>query len=415
MTTFQIISIILTLASIGGWLNHRYTRLPATVGHMAFALLVSVIGIILHKLGIVHLEKASSVVAQIDFSEVLLHGMLSFLLFAGALHINFADIKKVGISVSVLSTFGVVVAAFITGTVLWYAAAFINFQIPYIYCLLFGALISPTDPIAVLALLKQVGVSKEMYTRIGGESLFNDGIGIVLFLTLLGIALGTHQPDAGGITILLIREVFGGLVLGASLGWITYAFLRPINDHNIEILLTLALVTGGYALAEYIHVSAPICMAVAGLVVGNHSRNFGMSELSRERLDEFWELVDEVFNAILFMLIGLTILVIAIGKDHIVLGFVAIMAVLVGRFISVAIPITLIGTLKTLEKGTIPLLTWGGLRGGISIAMALSLPPGPEKDIILPVTYIVVLFSVLVQGLTFKKLIRVVMKTEVAP
>ncbi|MDB5492105.1 MAG: NhaP-type Na+(K+)/H+ antiporter [Micavibrio sp.] len=409
MNAFQIIAAILTFAALGGYINHKYLGFPTTIGNMLVALLVSLTAVSLHKFGYIDLTFAQDIVSRIDFSEVLLHGMLSFLLFAGALHVNLDDLKTVRLPVAILSTLGVVIATFVTGTAIWYGAAMVGIAMPYIYCLVFGALISPTDPIAALAVLKQANVSKNLYFKIGGESLFNDGMGIVVFMTLLGIATGASQPNAAEIGLNLLHEGVGAIVLGLLLGYVVMRFLATIDQYKVEIMLTLALVAGGNALAEYLHVSGPICMVTAGLVIGNHGRKHLMSDTTREHLDAFWELVDEILNAILFMLIGLYMIVIPITQNDLVLGFLAIITVLLGRWVSVSLPITLLSFRRKFERGTIRLMTWGGLRGGISIALALSLPESPEKSIIVPVTYIVVLFSILVQGLTFKRVIRLVL------
>jgi CPA1 family monovalent cation:H+ antiporter len=411
MTVFEIIAAVLTLTAVGGYVNHRYLRLPSTIGMMAFAFFISLIVLILGELGwLVDLRIASTFINQIDFSAVLLHGMLSFMLFAGALHINVSDLKTVRISVAVLATLGVVIATFVTGTFVWLGADLIGLKLPYLYALLFGALISPTDPIAVLSILKEAGISKKLYTKIGGESLFNDGVGLVVFVTILGLATGTSQPEFFSVTTLLVQQIVGGIALGVLLGWSAYRLLRSIDAYKVEVLLTLALASGGYVIAEHLHVSAPIYMVTAGLVVGNRGRNFGMSEQTRIRLDNFWELSDEILNAVLFLLIGLEIIVIAVTSQHILLGLMAIAAVIVGRVISISIPSVLINLGKPFDWRTVGLLTWGGLRGGLSIAMALSIPSGVEKNIILPITYIVVLFSILIQGLTFKPALRLFIK-----
>lgn len=409
MNAFQIIATILTFAAVGGYINYKYLGFPSTIGNMVVALLVSFFAIVLHKFEYVDLTFAQGIISRIDFSEVLLHGMLSFLLFAGALHVNLDDLKTVRLPVAILSTLGVVIATFVTGSTIWYAANMIGIQLPYIYGLLFGALISPTDPIAALAVLKQANVSKKLALKIGGESLFNDGMGVVMFLTLLGVALGHSEPTVQSISTRLLHEGVGGIALGLVLGYITLRFLETIDEYKVEILLTLALVAGGGALAEYLHVSSPICMVIAGLVIGNHGRKHFMSDQTREHLDLFWELIDEILNAVLFMLIGLEMIIIPITQGDLFLGVLAIITVLLGRWASVGLPISLLSFRRKFERGTVRLMTWGGLRGGISIAMALSLPESPEKAIILPITYIVVLFSILVQGLTFKRVIRLVL------
>jgi CPA1 family monovalent cation:H+ antiporter len=405
MTISQIIATLLTLAALGGYINYKYMKLPSTIGHMAFALAASCVLVMAEAAGWIDVPAVRVFVEQIDFSEVLLHGMLAFLLFAGALHINLADLKSVRTPVAVLATVGVAMATFLTGSLVWLASGFAGLQLSYIHALLFGALISPTDPIAVLAMLKQAGASKKMYVKIGGESLFNDGIGIVIFLTILDVTTGVQAAKVSGIILMLVQEAVGGFALGGLLGWAAFRVLRSVDDYKIEVLLTLALVTGGYAIAEYIHVSAPISMVVAGLIVGNQGRIFGMSAKSRKNLDLFWELIDEILNAILFLLIGLEIIVIPMTASHVILGVFAIAAVLLSRFISVALPVTLMSFRIKFERGAIALLTWGGLRGGLSVAMALSLPASAEKAVIVPMTYIVVLFSILVQGLTFRRVL----------
>lgn len=412
MSLFQIIAIVLTLAAIGAYLNQRFVRLPATIGHMAFALLVSLAIIVLAELHLIDLKDVTDLIVRIDFSQVLLHGMLSVLLFAGALHIHINDLRNAKGPVMVLATLGVVIATFITGTIVWACAQQMGITLPYAYALLFGALISPTDPIAVLSILKKSGAPTGLYVKTGGESLFNDGVGVVVFITILATINNPGQISALHIGEMFVWEVAGGIGLGLVLGWATYHLLKSINHYQTEILLTLALVTGGYALAEFVHMSAPICMVVAGLIIGNRGRHSAMSDQTRGHIDTFWELLDEVFNAILFLLIGLEIIIITLNVPTIILGAMAIGAVLVGRLISVGIPISIMRLWRKFDRGTIRVLTWGGLRGGISIALALALPPGPEKEIILPITYIVVLFSILVQGLTFPKVLEWVYRSR---
>lgn len=407
MTTFELIAVVFTITAMAGYVNHRFIKLPNAIGLMAMALGLSLVLVVLGKIGIFDTAQVRALIDRIDFSNILMHGMLSFLLFAGALHVNLTELRKVRTPVAILATGGVVLAVLFTGSLLWLAASWLGVQMSFFYALLFGALIAPTDPIAVMGILKNAKVGRRLYMKIGGESMFNDGTGVAVFAIILDMATAAHAPTPLDIGVLLGREVFGGLFLGFLVGWLTYRLIQSIDEYKVEVLLTLALVTGGYALAETLHVSAPIAMVVAGLVVGNHGRMQGMSDTTRERLDVFWELLDEILNAVLFMLIGLQMIVVAMSWPAMALGGLAIIAVLAGRFVSVA---SLIGMMqlwsKPFDKGTVALLTWGGLRGGLSIAMALSLPNGPEKDLILAITYIVVVFSIMVQGTTFGRVIR---------
>lgn len=407
MTTFELIALLFTITALAGYINHRLVKLPNAIGLMAMALGLSLGIVALGKIGIFETEKVRELVLHIDFSNILMHGMLSFLLFAGALHVNVSELRKVRTMVTLLATGGVVLTVLITGSIVWVTAGWLGINLSYHYALLFGALIAPTDPIAVLGILKNANVSRKLYSKIGGESLFNDGTGIIVFLTLLGVATTTQEPNFLDISFLLGREVVGGLVLGFLTGWLTNRLINSIDEYKVEVLLTLALVTGGYALAEALHVSAPIALSVAGLVVGNHGRMEGMSEMTRERLDVFWELLDEILSAILFMLMGLQMILIDMSWAAIALGTMAIFATLLGRFLSVATFISYMRLWRHhFDRGTITLMTWGGLRGGISIALALSLPPGQEKDLLLAITYIVVVFSIIVQGTTFGWAIR---------
>lgn len=406
MNTFQTIGALLTVAAVGSYINHRFFKLPTTIGLMALTLSISLVLVLLGQLGVVRIQDAAALVTSIDFGDVLLHGMLAFLLFAGALHVNLDDLKNARWPVAVLSTVGVLLATFITGGLFWLVAGWLGFNLPFVYALLFGALIAPTDPIAVMGIIKKVGAPKALETKIAGESLFNDGMAVVVFLTILGIVTGKSEPAVTYVTLFLLEETVGGAVLGGILGWGAYQLLRSVDNYQVEVLLTLALVAGGYAFAEFVHVSAPIAMVVAGLLIGNHGRAFAMSDKTREHLDDFWELVDEVLNAVLFVLIGMEIIVLSLAVPHLVAGLAAIVVVLFARFVSVALPVQLMAIKRAFAKGTIKVLTWGGLRGGISIALALSLPAGPERELILTATYMVVIFSVLVQGLTFGRLIE---------
>ncbi|MDP9127491.1 MAG: sodium:proton antiporter [Pseudomonadota bacterium] len=410
MTIFQTIAILLTIAALGAYINKKILKLPAAIGLMLFALAISLGALGLAGLGWIDLGPTSAFVAHIDFSGILLHGMLSFLLFAGAMHVDLGELKKYRALVAILATIGVALATFVTGTLVWMAAKALGFPFPYISALLFGALIAPTDPVAVISILSGGGMPKTLQVKIASESLLNDGVGVVTFLAILAFARNPQISGTGAVDIalLLAWQGVGGFALGLALGWLTYQLLHTVDDYKVEVLLTLALAAGGYSLAEFVDVSAPIAMVVAGLVLGNHNDSFGLSPKVRKQLDMFWELLDEILNAILFMLIGLEMVVIPIQAPQLAAGLAAIIAVLIGRFVSVGLPVALMRLRYIFERGTIRLLTWGGLRGGISIAMALSLPPGDQKDLILNMTYMVVVFSVLFQGTTFRHVVRAI-------
>lgn len=408
MDILNTAAILITLAALFSYLNHRFLKIPTTIGIMLISLIMSLGLLVLHAMGFSQLEiQAERMVRGIDFYETLMDGMLSFLLFAGALHVNLDDLRQQKWVILLLATAGVLTSTFLVGGLTWLIFNGLGIYMPFIYCLVFGALISPTDPIAVLGVLKSVGVKKSLETKIAGESLFNDGIGVVVFLVMVGLATGSEQAEASHISILLLQEAGGGAVFGLLAGGLTFYLLRSIDNYQVEVLLTLALVMGGYAAASALHLSGPIAMVVAGLMIGNHGRTLAMSETTREHLDSFWELVDEVFNAVLFVLIGLEILLLSFRGEYLLATIAIIPAVLLARFISVATPITLLRRYRRFSPRVIEILTWGGLRGGISVALALSLPAGAERDVILFSTYGVVIFSILVQGLTIGRLVAI--------
>ncbi len=414
MTIFQIITILITLAAVFSFLNHRFLKLPTTIGVMLIALVTSLGLIGLGKLGLVEVEDtASDILGQIDFSEALLHGMLSFLLFAGALHIDLNDLSRQRTVIGTLATVGVIVSTFIVGTVFYLVLSLLGIEISYTICLLFGALISPTDPIAVIGVLKTARVPKNLEAKVAGESLFNDGVGIVVFITLLEIAVGDSGVSWSHITELLVLEVIGGAVIGLIIGWLAYKMLKAVDNYQVEVLITLSLVMGGYELASSVHASGPIAIVIAGLLIGNHGRNFAMSERTREHLDTFWELLDEILNAVLFVMIGLEVLVLSFAHEYLLAGLMMIPLVLLSRFVSVGIPVTIMSRWREFSDRVVTVMTWGGLRGGISVALALSLPSDmPERELILAVTYIVVVFSILVQGMTIKKVVSRIVPAE---
>lgn len=405
MSLFEIIAILTCLAAVFGFLNARTVRLPTTIGIMIIALTFSLVFIgvgtalpTVQAWGVVLL-------GSIDFSETLMHGMLGFLLFAGALHVNFDDLLGQYGVIGTLATVGVVLSTFLVGTLLWYVLALTPLAMSYGACLLFGALISPTDPIAVLGILKSAKAPKSLEVKITGESLFNDGVGVVLFLVIMEIVSAGGPFSASHVALLLLQEAGGGVLFGLATGYLAYRMLQEIDDYQVEVMITLALVTGSYALAERLHLSAPIAMVVAGLLIGNQGRKFAMSEKTRKDLDTFWGLLDSALNAILFTLLGLEVMVLNFSAWNMALGLAAIVITLGGRLVSVAIPITILKRWRTFTPKVIRVLTWGGLRGGISVALALSLPAGPERDLILILTYLVVVFSIVVQGLSIGRLV----------
>ncbi len=406
MTTFQMVALVLVFSALANYANHRFIKLPATMGLMVVGIILSAIFILLGKLQIVDLKEASQIVTSFDFSSILLHGMLAFLLFAGALHVDISDLKSQKGPVIVLSTFGVLMSTFLVGSLFWLAGLLFGVEMPFIYALLFGALISPTDPIAVMGLLKQAKAAKSLEIKIVGESLFNDGVGVVIFLTIFAIAVEGTQPTVPGVTMYLLLEAGGGTLLGLAMGYAAFLLLRSVDNYQVEVMLTLALAAGGYVFAEILHVSAPIAIVVAGLLIGNHGREFAMSERTRSHLDSFWALLDEMLNAVLFVLIGVEMIILSFKWGYLGMGIVSILIVLLARFVSVGLPIMVLRKYRPFSNGAIRILSWGGLRGGISIALALSLPPSQERDLILFVTYIVVIWSILVQGLTLERVIR---------
>lgn len=409
MEILNTVALLLTLAAVFSYLNYRFIKLPTVIGIMLISLVLSLFLLVLGKLGIFDItQQASELINRIDFHTALINGMLSFLLFAGALHINLNDLNKQKGVIVTLATVGVVSATFIIGIMSWIILNALELNISFIYCLLFGALISPTDPIAVIGVLKTVGVSKSLETKISGESLFNDGVAVVVFLVLLGIATGEGEATVLSIGSLFIQEAIGGAIYGLLIGGLCFYMLRSVNNYQVEVLLTLALVMGGYALATALHISGPIAMVVAGLLIGNQGRILAMSQSTREHLDSFWELIDEILNAVLFLLIGLEVLILVYHTEYFLAALAIIPVVLFARFITVGIPIEMMKKVRTFSPGVTRLMTWGGLRGGISVALALSLPQGQEREVILAITYAVVIFSILVQGLTLGSLAKIV-------
>ena len=411
MTIFEIAATLLGLSAFFGFLNHRFLKLPHTIGLVVMALAAASV-IILTDLAVPGMGIAKEVTAtleKIDFSRTLMEGMLSVLLFAGAVHIDFDELAARKWAISIMASLGVLVSTFLIGGAFWLLMKLSGAPVAFIWALVFGALISPTDPVAVLGLLKTIKIPDLLRAKIAGESLFNDGVGVVVFTIIVAIAAGGYGSDGVGImgvAKLFLGEAVGGALLGIAGGYIAYTAMRHIDEHNIEVLITLALVFIIYAIAIRAHLSGPIAVVVAGLFIGNQGARFAMSDNTRAHVFQFWELFDELLNSILFLLIGFEVLV--IGSDLVSRPVVlfAIPIALAARYISVALPIGLLSIREKFETGTIAILTWGGLRGGISVALALSLPETPERHTILAATYVVVVFSIIVQGLTMKRLVR---------
>ncbi len=397
----------MVIAAVFGYINFRFIRLPATIGIMLISVVASLIII-----GIGHIRPTifydiTSIISNINFYNTLMQVMLGFLLFAGSMHIDAEKIRRERASIITFATVGVVLSTFIIGILMYIVTGWFGMQINFIYCLLFGALISPTDPIAVLGILRKANIPQSLETKITGESLFNDGVAIVVFTTIYEIMrTGIENVSVLGVVELFFKEAVGGFAFGLLLGYAGYAALKSIDNYTIEVLITIAIVMGGYSFADYLHVSGPLAIVAAGIVTGNKSLEYGTSDITRDYMNKFWEMIDEVMNAILFLLIGLEMLVIPFNKTLLWLGCAAILIVLAARFLSVALPIEVLKQRHGFERNAITILTWGGLRGGISVALALSLPQDNTTRILVSITYFVVLFSILVQGLTIGKIAK---------
>jgi monovalent cation:H+ antiporter, CPA1 family len=412
MPNFDLFATLIVLTAACGYVNVRVLKLPSTVGMMVLTLVVSMLVLAIGKYVPAVERDAKLLVERFSFDQTLLHGMLGFLLFAGSLHIDLDDLRADRWPIAILASVGVLLSTAIVGAATWCLGRMLGFPLRLIDGLLFGALISPTDPIAVLSLLKRVGVPKALETQIAGESLFNDGVAVALFAGLLQFATAGGPPNPGAFVTLFLREAVGGAAFGLGAGLVAYYLIKSVDHYRLEILLSLALVAGGYAAAEALHLSGPIAMVVAGLLIGNHGRSFAMSPVTIEHLDRFWGLLDEFLNAVLFVMIGIEVLVVTFRSRYLLGGMLAVAAVLFARLVSVGVPVWLLRRWERFEPSLIPILTWGGLRGGISVALALSLPEisnpaGPGgRDLIVAMTYVVVVFSILVQGMTVGWLIR---------
>jgi len=412
MSIFAIASILVGLSAFFGYLNHRYLHLPHTIGLVVIALVASLIIIVVDLISpSLHIaQDVAGILRKIDFNETLMHGMLSFMLFAGALHADMSALKARRWTITTMACIGTMMSTFLIGGAMWFVFGIAGINFPIIWALVFGALISPTDPVAVLGLFKTVKVPDTLKATMAGESLFNDGIGVVVFTVVVAIAVASAgqggEMDALTIAKLFFTEAVGGAVLGFVAGYIGYRAMYGINEVSLEVLITLALVMVTYSLAIFLHLSGPIAMVVAGLFIGNHGVQYAMSDHTREGVEQFWTLMDEILNSVLCLLIGLEVFVIADSFEHLWFAIIAIPVVLVARALSVSIPISILARWQTFKKGAVLVLIWGGLRGGIAVALALSLPENEYKATILSITYGVVLFSIIVQGLTIKKLVE---------
>ncbi len=416
MELYYTFSVLIVLASLFAYLNVRFLKLPGTIGIMIIAMLVSV-GIRL--LGDQFFPETTreffQLIKEFDFTEILMGAMLNFLLFAGALHVNISDLKEHKWPIFTYATVSVVLSAFIISGMLFYVAPILGIEIPFIYCLLFGTLISPTDPIVVLGILKEAKVPKRIETKITGESLFNDGVAVVMFAVVLKMATDTSfEATFGSVSWLFLLEAGGGVILGALLGITASHVMKKIDDYKVTVLITLAIVMGGFLIASELHFSSPLAMVIAGLIIGNYGKKHSMNETTRDYLGKFWELIDEILNAILFLFIGFELLVLPDLQDQLLLGVIVIFIGLLARTLSIFIPAQTILRKNTYSRGSLITMVWGGIRGGVSIALVMSIPnsAGEIKDVLLEITYIVVLFSIVVQGLTVGKVAKKVLKEE---
>ncbi|OHV09342.1 cation:proton antiporter [Kushneria phosphatilytica] len=403
----NIAALFITITALFSWFNHRFIRMPATIGVMVIALLISLLLLVLNHFGVTVIPaQARHWLERINFNTLLMDGMLSFLLFAGALHVDLDQLRRYRWSIGLLATGGVVISTVVVGSAAWALFAVFGAGIPWLWCLVFGALIAPTDPIAVLGIMRSAGAPADMEIKIVGESLFNDGVAVVVFSTLLGAA-STHEaltlPHIG---LLFAQEAGGGIALGMAVGALVYYLMKAIDQHQVEVMLSLALVVGGYALASQLEVSGPIAMVVAGLIIGNMARTGAMSQNTRTYVDGFWELIDEMLNAILFVLIGLELLLIPFQLHYLWVALPLIAIILATRYLTIGIPLTTLRRWVGFRRGTTRVLTWGGLRGGISVALALGLPSVPWREPLVMITYLIVLFSILVQGLTIDRVVK---------
>lgn len=417
ITTIQLVSLLLVLAGLFGALNYHYLKWPMPIGIMAIALLgagaLKLVDALAPGLGIA--EVASATAMQMEFSDSLLEGLLGLLLFAGALHVSLTDLRREAALVFLMASFGVALSTAIIGVGLSWITG-----MPLLIALVFGVLISPTDPVAVLGVLRTAKVKKSLETKIAGESLFNDGFAYVGYLVLVGMAFpvigaGDHGADLTGASLLFVQEALGGGALGAILGWLTYQIMKRIDDWSVEVMLTLGLAFGGYSLAMWLHVSAPIMAVVAGLLIGHVGMKQGMSEQTRDHVDAFWKIIDEILNAVLFLMIGLEVFAVVFSADMLTTVLLSLALALVARLAAVVVPVMLLKPFQSFDRDVVPMMTVGGIKGGISVALALALPDSEWKPLILAATYVIVVFSIIVQGLSVGKLAAKLREPEAEP
>jgi CPA1 family monovalent cation:H+ antiporter len=404
--TYEVITLLIVLTAVFSYINFRFIRLPAAIGVMLISLLCSLVIVIVGTFYPSFLKSPVAFIHSLDFETLLMRIMLSFLLFAGAIHIDLQKLKHEMAPIISFSTIGVLISTAVIGGLIFLVFSLFHVTIPFIYCLLFGALISPTDPIAVMGILRQAKIPASLEIRITGESLFNDGVGVVVFATILEIAqAGMDKFSFAEVGWAFLRQAGGGILWGFVLGYLGFYFIRSIDHYQVEVLITVAIVMGGYLLAQYLRVSGPLAMVVAGIITGNKGEQ-AMSDVTRDYLGKFWELVDEILNVILFLLIGFEVLILSFHTTIFLIGLTAIVIVLLARLVSVYVPTIFLKQRRSFETNMIPILTWGGLRGGLSVAMALSLPASMYRNEFVSITYIVVVFSILVQGLTIGPVAR---------
>lgn len=407
MEVYNIITILVVLAALFGYINYRFIKLPGSIGIMLLSVLASLLLLAAGNLFPLFFKRTLNIVSNIDFESVVLKIMLSFLLFAAGIQVDTKQLKKESVGIITFATVGVLISTLIVGFLVYYLTRAIGLHVDLLYCLLFGSLISPTDPVAVMGILKKSPINPSLKIRISGESLFNDGMAVVLFITFYELAkIGIENTTVWDIIWLFIRETFGGVLLGVGLGYLAYHFLKSIDNYAVEVSATLAIVMGGYLLAETVKVSGPLAMVLAGIITGNKVMREVMSDVTRDYLGKFWEMIDALMNSIVFLMIGLEMLIVPFNWTLFFIGCITILIVLFGRFISVSLPIVLVRPKKTFPRHTIPILTWGALRGGVSVALALSVPSYMYGQMFVSITYVVVLFSIIVQGLTIKSLAK---------